>query len=108
MLFYEPTVLLCSTVTAIILFDSGLKNLFSSELGIFYVLELSSIFIFYYHFYSCIYSDIISRSLFSPQVDESWVLPAIVQLGGVPVVTDEGNIVYQFQVSDSNSACSAV
>ena len=32
-------------------------------------------------------------------VDESWVLPAVLQLGGVPVVTDDGNIVYQFQVS---------
>lgn len=26
------------------------------------------------------------------------MLPAIVQLGGVPVVTDDGNIAYQFQV----------
>ena len=31
-------------------------------------------------------------------VDESWVLPAVLQLGGVPVVTEDGNIVYQFQV----------
>jgi hypothetical protein len=30
-------------------------------------------------------------------VDESWVLPAVVQLGGVPTVTADGNIVYQFQ-----------
>mmetsp|Transcript_10488 Transcript_10488/g.10121 ORF Transcript_10488/g.10121 Transcript_10488/m.10121 type:complete len:532 (-) Transcript_10488:200-1795(-) len=30
-------------------------------------------------------------------VDESWVLPAVVQLGGVPTATADGNIVYQFQ-----------
>jgi len=31
-------------------------------------------------------------------VDESWVLPALIQLGGTPVVTDEGDIVYEFNV----------
>ena len=36
------------------------------------------------------------------------MLPAIVQLGGVPVVTDEGDIVYQFQVCHSNTACCVV
>ena len=39
-----------------------------------------------------------SNSVDTYIVDESWVLPAVLQLGGVPVVTDEGNIVYQFQV----------
>lgn len=29
-------------------------------------------------------------------VDESWVMPAITRLGGVPTVTDDGDIVYSF------------
>ena len=29
-------------------------------------------------------------------VDESWALPAVVQFGGVPEVTDNGNIYYRF------------
>lgn len=29
-------------------------------------------------------------------VDESWILPVIVKLGGSPSVTEEGDIVYVF------------
>ena len=29
-------------------------------------------------------------------VDESWVLPAVLQLGGMPLATEEGDIVYRF------------
>lgn len=41
----------------------------------------------------------------SSVVDESWALPAVVQFGGVPEVTDNGNIYYRFdQLKQSLSA----
>lgn len=31
-------------------------------------------------------------------VSESWVLPALIQFGGEPVVGEDGNIYYKFEV----------
>ena len=31
-------------------------------------------------------------------VNESWVLPALIQFGGEPVVGEDGNIYYKFEV----------
>ena len=49
-----------------------------------------SYMIFYFIFFSFF--------LFS-QVDEKWVLPAVLQLGGEPIVTEDGDIIYRFPVS---------
>jgi hypothetical protein len=32
-------------------------------------------------------------------VDESWVLPVVIKFDGKPVVTADGHIVYQFEVT---------
>ena len=43
-----------------------------------------------------------SSSGSSVVVDESWVLPAVLQLGGMPVATDDGDIVYYFDELATN------
>ena len=42
------------------------------------------------------------------QVDEKWVLPAVLQLGGEPVVTEDGNIAYRFPVCRVGCVCHIV
>lgn len=34
----------------------------------------------------------------SAVVSESWVLPALIQFGGEPIVGEDGNIYYKFEV----------
>ena len=41
----------------------------------------------------------------SAVVDETWVLPAVLQLKGEAVVTENGDICYQFPVSRSRRKC---
>ena len=45
-----------------------------------------------------------SSSSSSVVVDESWVLPAVLQLGGMPLATEEGDIVYRFDDLMSSGA----
>ena len=53
----------------------------------------------FYHFF--LYNVLFHFFLFS-QVDEKWVLPAVLQLGGEPIVTEDGDIIYRFPVSNSD------
>ena len=39
-----------------------------------------------------------SVAVTSTIVSESWVLPALIQFGGEPVVGEDGNIYYKFEV----------